>query len=630
MNKKMRSYGLILIALTVVLTLIFPEFTKAVESENSIEETDIPTTISEDYIAFDEEGNITITPIEEVETVDQESLSELNTEEGYQVVAITGYDERIVEEVETLEEANEVVETLEQMQSMSRSATSTTYEVQTRLANPVYGVIDFKYMGNGVTSPYTNAQTGYAGYLYAPYAPDAAYLGMVGDKVKFMQAGVIGLIDQEYIGDITEYDTYIKDGWITSTYTVKNGKIYHNISTNLEVISSTQIVGYQQSYMNDNATYYSYDGHYFYTSYKTMVTDYKNGTFKNSINPNTPYYNYYQFLSHRTQTSFTATQIEQFIDAKTNTSSKLNGLGDDFVTHQNTYGINATLMLGVAVNESGWGYSYIANSKNNLFGHGAYDSNPAYGANGYTSAGESIKYHAQTFLSAGYLDASDWRYLGPHVGNKESGINVKYASDSYWGEKAAAISYLMEDYFSSKTYDYGNYKIGIVSGDIPVYQSANTSKLLYSTGNSYATINEYTLEMGVVIIGETTDSSGTKWYKIQTDTSLNSSRTAISPNSTYSFSRDYGYMKASNVDVVTYSDKYSGDTGGDSTLRIGDPSGDGKITSLDYVLVRNHIMKTIVLSGKYYDAADPSGDGKITSLDYVLIRNHITGTIVLD
>ena len=40
----------------------------------------------------------------------------------------------------------------------------------------------------------------------------------------------------------------------------------------------------------------------------------------------------------------------------------------------------------------------------------------------------------------GYLDpVTDGRYFGANLGDKGSGINVKYASDPYWGEKAAAV-----------------------------------------------------------------------------------------------------------------------------------------------------------------------------------------------
>lgn len=55
----------------------------------------------------------------------------------------------------------------------------------------------------------------------------------------------------------------------------------------------------------------------------------------------------------------------------------------------------------------------------------------------------------------------------------------------------------------------------------------------------------------------------------------------------------------------------------------GDVNKDGKITSSDYVLIKNHIMGINLLSDDVKVYADYNGDGKITSTDYVLIKNHI-------
>lgn len=56
----------------------------------------------------------------------------------------------------------------------------------------------------------------------------------------------------------------------------------------------------------------------------------------------------------------------------------------------------------------------------------------------------------------------------------------------------------------------------------------------------------------------------------------------------------------------------------------GDVSGDGKITSMDYTLIKNHIMDVKHIDNIYQkEGADVSGDEKITSMDYTLIKNHI-------
>ena len=56
----------------------------------------------------------------------------------------------------------------------------------------------------------------------------------------------------------------------------------------------------------------------------------------------------------------------------------------------------------------------------------------------------------------------------------------------------------------------------------------------------------------------------------------------------------------------------------------GDVSGDGEITPLDYVKIKNNIMGTAMIEGKeYIQAADYNDDGEITPLDYVKVKNYI-------
>ena len=66
----------------------------------------------------------------------------------------------------------------------------------------------------------------------------------------------------------------------------------------------------------------------------------------------------------------------------------------------------------------------------------------------------------------------------------------------------------------------------------------------------------------------------------------------------------------------------------EETLRIvvrGDVNGDGKVSSVDYVKVKNYIMNSNGLDGAYKLAADVNFDNKITAVDYVNIKNYIMG-----
>ena len=62
-----------------------------------------------------------------------------------------------------------------------------------------------------------------------------------------------------------------------------------------------------------------------------------------------------------------------------------------------------------------------------------------------------------------------------------------------------------------------------------------------------------------------------------------------------------------------------------TVIIYGDATGDGKITAVDYVNIKNYIMKASNLSGEYLTAADVNRDGKITAVDYVQIKNSIMG-----
>ena len=153
-----------------------------------------------------------------------------------------------------------------------------------------------------------------------------------------------------------------------------------------------------------------------------MLQDYQNNTRANSVNPQTPYYNYYQYLPLRSTTSYGADTLSALINEKTSayTNSKMMNTGSTFVSAQNSSGVNALLMSGIAANESGWGSSSIAQQKNNLFGLNATDANQGQDASSFASVEACINDFADGWLSRGYLYPNDWRYSGGFLGNKAS------------------------------------------------------------------------------------------------------------------------------------------------------------------------------------------------------------------
>ncbi|MFI3325728.1 MAG: dockerin type I domain-containing protein [Clostridia bacterium] len=454
-------------------------------------------------------------------------------------------------------------------------------------------------------------------------APDAAYLGIADDGTYiFKQAAATGYISSEY-SYVIDYDTFVENGYILSVYTTSNGKLYHKITTNNETYASTQIVGYQQDYMEDETSYYSYDGIYFYQDYKLMIDDYKAGVSDNAINATEPYYNYYQYLSYRSQSSFTAEQIDEYLEYKLGSSSTsvLLGTGQDFIDNQEIYGANALLMLGTAINESAWGTSSIANNKNNIFGHGAYDTD-TFNAFTYDTVSDSIAYHANSIISMGYSNPKDWRYYGACLGDKNTGTNVKYASDPYWGEKAAAQVYAIEEYFSDDTYDYDTYQIGVTSSEVIAYDEPGGEQVY----NTLSGVGKVVENLSVLILSET-EYDGETWYKIQSDAVLTEDRTTIDTTTgVYDFDNNYVYMKASEIILVNNTDIENEEP----SYMLGDPSGDGAISAIDYMMIKNHIMGTSILADTNFLAADVNKDEAISAIDYMMIKNHIMGTAYIE
>lgn len=432
-----------------------------------------------------------------------------------------------------------------------------------------YKLVNFRTKAtSGENTYYVEAATGNQGYTNGYYGADAIYLGMDGNRVKFKLSGVIGYVNKSEV-ELLSMDSQVDyDKYYTSFYKVKDGVIHHKINTNIYSINgyNTIPIGTNTIGLASGKDYLSYDGHYFYSAslegYKQMTEDYISGDYSHAVNAGKPYYNYYQYLSHRTKTNYTAKDIENFIvhnlgftkkPSSTTSAGKneslLYGEQNSFINAQNSFGANALMMFGVAMNESSSGQASIPLRTNNLFGHQAYDSAPGASANGYATVAAGILAHAEYFVSIDYMDPKDYmnRYQGGHLGNKASGFNVKYASDPYWGEKAAYQYYRFEK--PNGFQDYGTYTLGIkTSNDVYTIRSLpdSSSSAIYTTGK----VNDYS----VVILEEVTGSSingNNKWYKIQADPVLNSNRTAfIQDVGEYNYDHNYAYIHSSAIDVV--------------------------------------------------------------------------------
>lgn len=425
-----------------------------------------------------------------------------------------------------------------------------------------------------------NAGYDYRTYTNGNYGTDAAFMGIqLGDSgtivANMMISGYEGYMRDVDADGILSFDVVPLSLVKSPTYyKVSNGSIVHYFSNELKNTNSYVwhiTIGPAPNYLTEGQIYYSFDGNYFYSNLVTMLEDYKNNTFNNSLNPVEPHYNYYQYLSNRTKTSYSAIDIDDYITnvrgytekalpvsrgSLKSYQSMMYAEGPNFIYAQNTFGVNALLTFGLAANESGWGRSTIARDKNNIFGHGASDGNPYGGSSGYSSVRKSILYHADYYISSGYCDTeTDGRYYGCHFGNKNSGMNVRYASDPYWGEKMTANYYNLDKALGLN--DYKSYKIGIKTTNSAVNvrkEPTTSSSVIHQLHNTHNNIS--VPDMPVIILDELTGQSidgNNIWYKIQTDGTLDANRNAISypssksPRPTYNWDNNYGYVHSSVI-----------------------------------------------------------------------------------
>ena len=133
--------------------------------------------------------------------------------------------------------------------------------------------------------------------------------------------------------------------------------------------------------------------------------------------------------------------LEQFKKVLTDNQDK-NGIFQNnaqyFYYIEKQYQINGIFVAAVGIHESAWGSSQIARSKNNLFGYGAYDSNPYNGAYSFSDYSECIDLIARVFVKY-YINPKGTNIYGGekaegtyYNGATLTGINTRYATDKNW------------------------------------------------------------------------------------------------------------------------------------------------------------------------------------------------------
>ena len=320
-------------------------------------------------------------------------------------------------------------------------------------------------------------------------------------------------------------------------------RIYRGFPANgYEPVSEAIVIGPAPSDMNEGVKYYSYDGVNFYSD-----SDFKNKSFT--------YYNYYQFLPLRSKTNISADIFNSYISKYDN--SVMRGTGQTFIDAQNKYGINALLLFAMAAHESANGTSGYATKRNNLFGWNAVDADPNQ-ATSFSSVAACVNEQAGVNLR-GFVDVTDGRFFSSSLGNKGSGLNVKYASDPYWGMEIASIAYQIDKLSKNKNgtlSDYNYYSLSLINKfDIPVKQDASDgSKTLYTTqyGPHY--------QEGFIVIDLGTQGSYTKVQStnpIDENGNIKTHRTPITTGNLnpisygeYDFDRSVAYINSEYLTVI--------------------------------------------------------------------------------
>lgn len=137
----------------------------------------------------------------------------------------------------------------------------------------------------------------------------------------------------------------------------------------------------------------------------------------------------------------------------TNLSNDTNKIFQDnyqvFYNMDKKYNINGIFLASMAIHESAWGTSQIANDKKNLFGYGSYDSTPYESSFEFSDYSEGIETVAKSLVKY-YLNpsgtkiydsetAAGWYFNGPTL----SGVNTRYASDQDWHKKVFSYMELL-------------------------------------------------------------------------------------------------------------------------------------------------------------------------------------------
>ena len=136
----------------------------------------------------------------------------------------------------------------------------------------------------------------------------------------------------------------------------------------------------------------------------------------------------------RTPSGLSAGQINALLSG-----TPLAGLGSTFLDAEQRYHVNARYLVAHACEESSWGRSEIAQTKHNLYGYGAVNSDPLGGAASFPDFASDIEFQAQV-VSRDWLSPAGKDWGGAPT---LEGMHVHYATDPHWVYRILAVAQML-------------------------------------------------------------------------------------------------------------------------------------------------------------------------------------------
>ncbi len=375
-------------------------------------------------------------------------------------------------------------------------------------ANVVQGIVNVYENDN-----FTNA------LAYQESGREFAILDQTEKAIKVQVGDVVGYAKTEEVGLLPDALVSERDHYVVNT----NGELVHKTQNYIRNNSAAYIVGAAPATLQSGKTYYSRDGVRFYSDpeLKNFVTE---------------HYPYFQYLSVRTPTTYTAEELNKFImDAlkdreslnprykDATKKSKLIGLGEHLKKVESEHQVSALFILATAIHESDYGMSEKAQTINNIFGIRVTDSNPQ-GGTSFSTPKASVNAFISEYINKNYANPAGAYAKGAAPGNKGMGVNTHYASDPTWGAKVGSHMYRIDKALGVK--DMNVHQRGIILSpqgvNVRTKPSTSSNVLYRYKAKHHGASNE--AGYPIVILKSEKQEDGHVWHLIQSDLTVAKSK----------------------------------------------------------------------------------------------------------